>query len=84
MPPPSQPADVCIAEFRRWIAKANVEGVPRSDMQLRLSHRDLSNLKRNSGVRLDEISFDAGVMRFLGVEIVTAGSSVSSLDRRLG
>ena len=83
MPPRSRASDARIDEFRKWIAKAEVEGVPRSDMQLRLSNRDLSDLKLNPGVRTDEISFEAGVMRFLGVEAVAADSHISSLDRRL-
>jgi hypothetical protein len=75
--------DARIDQLRAWIASADVEGVPRSDMQLHLSNRDLSGLKRSPSVQTEEISFLNGVMRFLGVEVVGANTSASRLDRRL-
>ena len=72
--------DARILQIRGWIASAEGRGVPRADMLLHLSNRDISGLKRSSDVRTDEISFLDGVMRFLGVEVVAAAAS--SLDQR--
>jgi hypothetical protein len=74
---------VRIVQLREWIAQADLDGLPRSDMQLHLSHRDLSGLKRSPDVQMEEITFFSGVMRFLGVEVVAAATSASTLDRRL-
>ena len=51
-------------------------------MQLHLSHRDLSGLKRSRDVGVDEIRFVDGITTFLGVEIAEAAVSASSLKRR--
>jgi hypothetical protein len=82
MPPQTPVTDARIDELREWIASAEARGLPRSDMQLHLSNRDLSGLKRSPRVRMDEINFVDGVMRFLGVEVVAGVVSVSRLDRR--
>jgi hypothetical protein len=73
--------DARVVQIREWIASAEGRGVSRFDMLLHLSNRDLSGLKRSSGVRTDEISFVDGVMRFLGVEVVAAADS--SLEQRV-
>lgn len=75
--------DVRITQLRDWIASAEREGVAREDLQLRLSHRDLAGLKRSPGVSMEEITFDGGVMRFLGVEVVAAATAASSIERRV-
>lgn len=72
-----------ITQIRQWITSADGRGVPRSEMQLHLSQRDISGLKRSSEVRTDEISFADGVMRFLGVEVEAAAATGSSLGRRV-
>lgn len=71
-----------ILQFREWIASAERDGAARSQMQLHLSHRDLSGLKRSPGVQTEEISFLEGVMRFLGVEVLAATASPSKLSLR--
>ncbi|RAK58054.1 hypothetical protein [Phenylobacterium deserti] len=72
--------DTRIKQIRQWIATAEGRGLVRSDMTLHLSNRDLSGLKRNSGVRIDEISFSEGVMSFLGVAIAPEAAASSRLD----
>ena len=82
MRPQTPVTDARIDQIRKWIATADREGLLRADLQLHLSHRDLSGLKRSPGVGIDEISFLNGVMRFLGIEVVDAAASPSRLDRR--
>ena len=74
--------DARIRQIRQWIATAEGAGVLRSDMELHLSHRDLSGLKRNAGVRVDEISFCEGTMSFMGVSIASESAANSRLDKR--
>lgn len=69
------------ADFRQAIVKAQAEGAGADDLILRLTLRDESELKRDPTVKVDEISFAGGVMRFLGVKVVAGGVAVSSLDR---
>jgi hypothetical protein len=78
------PTDRRILEIRKWIDAADARGDQRSDLELHLSHRDACGLKRSPAVRTDEISFLDGVMRFLGVQVVAAGASTSTLERRAG
>lgn len=82
MPPHTPATDARIDQVRNWIARADREGLLRADMQLHLSHRDLSGLKRSPAVATDEISFLNGVMRFLDIEVVDAAASASRLARR--
>lgn len=74
--------DARILEMRKWIASAESRGVARGDMILHLSNRDVSGLKRSSDVGTHEITFADGLMRFLGVEVVAANASESSLGQR--
>lgn len=72
-----------ILEIRKWIAKADERGVPRSDMVLHLSNGDMSGLRRSPDVLTAEISFADGVMRFLDIEVVAAPvGAASSLEER--
>jgi hypothetical protein len=82
MRPHTPATDARVDQVRQWIAHADCEGLLRADLQLHLSHRDLSGLKRSPSVSTDEISFLNGVMRFLGVEVVDAAASASRLDQR--
>ncbi|HWW25406.1 MAG TPA: hypothetical protein VNZ85_05865 [Caulobacter sp.] len=82
MPAQTPATDARILQFREWIANAEHQGATRPQMQLHLSHRDLSGLKRSPGVRTEEISFLEGVMWFLGVEVLTATTSPSRLAMR--
>lgn len=82
---PIQPATTAarVSQIRQWIAASDRDGTAHSDVELRLSHRDLSGLKRSPDVMVDEISFANGVTTFLGVEISEVAVSSSSLARRV-
>lgn len=82
MPVPTPAIEARILQIRDWIASADRQGVARSDMQLHLSDRDRSGLTRSARVRVEEISFTDGVMRFLGVEVAAATAAASSLATR--
>jgi hypothetical protein len=69
------------AVFSQAIAEAEKEGVHRNDMTLRLTLGDMSELKRDRSVAVEDISFVAGEMRFLGVKVKGGEVSTSSLDR---
>ncbi|HEY1750096.1 MAG TPA: hypothetical protein VGG29_02475 [Caulobacteraceae bacterium] len=68
------------ARFRREIEQAEARGADRADMTLKLTLGDASNLRRDRGVPLTDISFTDGVMRYLGVAIVQGGISESALS----
>ncbi len=68
-------------QFRASIAQAELYGIAREDLILRLTLRDESELKRDPSVATDEISFAGGRMRFLGVTVVAGGVATSDLDR---
>ncbi len=69
------------AGFRQAIAQAESDGIDKKKMTLRVTMRDESELKRDRTVRVDEISFKDGEMRFLGVKVVSGGITSSTLDR---
>ncbi|MGA0605368.1 hypothetical protein ACO2Q0_05145 [Phenylobacterium sp. VNQ135] len=68
------------SRLRSQIEAAEAEGAAREDMVLKLTHSDVSHLKRDSSLAVTDISFAAGVMRFLGVRIEEGGVQASSLD----
>lgn len=81
-PRPSTPtASPRPADFRHAIAQAQADGLGVDDLTLRLTLRDKSDLTRDPAVKVEEISFAGGEMRFLGVRVVAGGVAVSSLDR---
>ncbi|NEX91923.1 hypothetical protein [Caulobacter sp. 17J65-9] len=81
-PTPTKPAPTLrSADFRNAIVKAQADGLGVNALTLRLTLRDESELKRDPTVKVEEISFKGGVMRFLGVKVVSGGVAVSSLDR---
>ena len=51
-------------------------------MLLRLTFGDVSQLKRDTSLAVEDISFAGGVMRFLGVRIEQGGVVESVLERR--
>jgi hypothetical protein len=67
--------------LREAIEKAEQDGVDREDMTLRLTLRDVSDLKRDRTIAIEDISFAGGVMRFLGVKVTSGGVEASTLDR---
>ena len=88
MPPPadkSQPVrgqrrvSVAVA-FSEAIAKAEQDGAVRSDMTLHLTLNDLTELKRDRSLAIEDISFAAGQMRFKGVAVKGGGVTASALD----
>ncbi|MDB5466289.1 MAG: hypothetical protein JWQ46_1051 [Phenylobacterium sp.] len=76
--PPRRPAAIVLREA---IERAELDGVARTDMTLRLTHRDAEELKRDPNVALEDIRFSEGVMTFLGVKVTPGGVNASSLDR---
>ncbi|MES2036098.1 MAG: hypothetical protein V4466_18170 [Pseudomonadota bacterium] len=79
--PPSLPASPTIAQLRDAIAQAQGEGIRAKDMVLHLTLRDESRIKRSRDVAMDEVSFNDGEMRFLGIRVITGDVTVSALDR---
>lgn len=81
-PRPSTPsASPRSADFRDAIVQAQADGLGVDELTLRLTLRDKSELTRDPAVKVEEISFAGGEMRFLGVKVVAGGVPVSSLDR---
>jgi hypothetical protein len=74
-PPALRPKD-----FRAAIVQAELDGVAKAQMTLRLTLRDESELKRDRSIPVEEISFIDGEMRFLGVKVTPGGVAVSTLD----
>jgi hypothetical protein len=68
------------AEFRRAVEVAEAGGASRSDMVLHLTQRDVADLKRDAAVAVEDISFGGGVMRYIGVRVVTGGVAASALQ----
>jgi len=68
-----------IGDLRNAITEAEGRGVKRKKMMLHLTHRDASLLKRSPVVADDEISFEGGEMRFLGVQVDIGEVAVSVL-----
>lgn len=68
------------ATLREAIEAAEREGCARSDMTLRLSHRDAADLKRDRTLAVSDIGFQDGVMSYLGVKVAAEPVAVSSLD----
>jgi len=77
----ARPPEPGAVDFRKAIEQAELEGVAREQMTLRLTLRDDSRLKRDRTLALEDISFSDGEMRFLGVKVVAGGITSSSLDR---
>jgi hypothetical protein len=80
-PPPVARRGSAAVRFRSEIEKAAADGVPREDMALHLTLGDVSDLKRDGTLAVSDISFQDGVMRFLGVK-VEEGGVTSSVFRR--
>lgn len=69
------------AQFRGEITAALAQGVAREDLTLHLTLGDTYRLTRDRDTPVDEISYDGGVMRFLGVKVERGGVEASALVR---
>jgi hypothetical protein len=62
-------------EFRAAIGAALAQGADASAMQLHLTLRDESSLRRDRTVPLEDIRYMDGEMRFLGVKVTSGATS---------
>jgi hypothetical protein len=67
-------------EMRLLIDKADQEGVDRKLMVLRMTLRDVSELKRDPKVASEDIAYKDGQMRYLGIPVAQGGVTQSTLD----
>jgi hypothetical protein len=68
-------------EARLAIDEAEADGVSRDAMTLRMTLRDVSELKRDSKVPMADISYGPDGMRYLGVAVDQGGVTQTTLDR---
>jgi hypothetical protein len=68
-------------EARLAIEQAEADGVKRAAMTLRMTLRDVSELKRDPKVAMADISYGPDGMRYLGVAVDQGGVTQSTLDR---
>lgn len=66
--------------FRAEIEAAEAAGVKKKKMVLRLTLRDVSELKRDPSVAIEDIRYADGEMKFLGVAVAQGGVTESVLD----
>ena len=78
---PTAPKGSRATVLRHQIETAEAEGVAREDLTLRLTHRDVHELKRDATLAVSDISFADGVMRYLGVKVAEGAVSESTLER---
>lgn len=65
--------------FRSEIGKAKLAGIEPSALLLRLTRGDMSRLRRDNSLGVDDISFLNGQMRFLDVLVSEGEVEASSL-----
>jgi hypothetical protein len=68
-------------EARAAIEAAEADGVKRKVMTLRMTLRDVSELKRDPKVPMADISYGPDGMKYLGVAVDQGGVTQSTLDR---
>ncbi len=73
--PPQPPG----ARFKAEIEKARLDGVDPDALLLRLTHGDVSRLKRDRAISIADISFAGGEMRYLGVKVAEGDIETSTL-----
>jgi hypothetical protein len=78
-PPASVRRPPAASHFRGEIERAEAGGVSRDAMTLHLTLADVSQLRRDRSLPVEDISFAGGVMRYLGVAIVQGGVAESAL-----
>jgi hypothetical protein len=83
-PHPNKPArrrGTSAEEARLLIEAAEADGVKRAAMTLRMTLRDVSELKRDPKVPMADISYGPDGMKYLGVAVDQGGVTQSTLDR---
>jgi hypothetical protein len=80
-PKPARRRGSAAEEARYMIEQADADGVARDAMTLRMTLRDVSELKRDPKVPMADISYGEGGMRYLGVAVDQGGVTQSTLDR---
>ena len=78
---PSRRRGSSAEEARMAIEQAEADGVKRKNMTLRMTLRDVSELKRDPKVPMADISYRDGEMTYLGVAVDQGGVTTSTLDR---
>ena len=68
-------------QFRGEITAALAQGVALKDLTLHLTLGDTYRLTRDPNTPVDEISYNGGEMRFMGVKIERGGVDASTLVR---
>jgi hypothetical protein len=77
----SSPRRPASEEARIAIEQAEQDGVDRKVMTLRMTLRDVSELKRDPKVATADISYGPDGMTYLGVAVEQGGVTQSTLDR---
>jgi hypothetical protein len=80
-PKPPRRRGTAAEEARLAIEQAEADGVDRADMTLRMTLRDVSELKRDHKVPMADIRYGPDGMRYLGVAVDQGGVTQSILDR---
>jgi hypothetical protein len=81
-PKPARRRGSAAEEARLAIEQADADGVAREVMTLRMTLRDVSELKRDPKVPMADISYGPDGMRYLGVAVDQGGGVTQSiLDR---
>ena len=80
-PKPARRRGSSAEEARYLIEQADADGVKRDAMTLRMTLRDVSELKRDPKVPMADISYSPDGMRYLGVAVDQGGVTQSTLDR---
>jgi hypothetical protein len=65
--------------FKPEIENARAGGANSADLLLHLTFGDASKLKRDPNVSLEDLSFEGGETRYLGVKVVEGGVAASAL-----
>ena len=77
---PSRRRGSAAEEMKLLIDQADADGVARKMMVLRMTLRDVSELKRDPKVAMEDIAYKDGQMRYLGVPVAQGGVTQSTLD----
>lgn len=82
MPPrtPTRRRGSAAEEMRLLIDQATEDGAERKKMVLRMTLRDVSELKRDPKVASEDIAYKDGEMRYLGIPVAQGGVTNSTLD----